>query len=128
MILLDENILESQRELLHRRRIRAQQIGVDVARKGFDDEEIVSLLVHGRRPTFFTRDLGFFQRELCHRRYCIVCLAVHREEVAYVVRRLLRRPELDTAAKRLGSVLRVSSAGIRVWRLHADAETFLSWT
>ena len=127
MILLDENILESQRLILHRRRIRARQIGVDVGRKGLDDDEIVGLLVRSRRPTFVTRDLGFFRRELCHKRYCLVCLAVHREEVAFFLRRFLRHPDLDSTARRLGLVLRVSSAGIRAWRLHAGDELFIPW-
>lgn len=127
MILLDENVLESQRELLHRRRIRARQIGVDVGRKGLGDDQILPLLVHARRPTFVTRDLGFFRRETCHRRYCVACLAVHREEVAFVVQRLVRHPEFDTIAKRLGTVLRVSSAGILVWTLHAETDAFIRW-
>ncbi|HLE83089.1 MAG TPA: hypothetical protein VJG13_02005 [Thermoanaerobaculia bacterium] len=127
MIVLDENVLESQRELLHRRRIRARQIGVDVAPKGLDDAAILSLLVRLRRPTFFTRDLGFFDRSVCHRRYCIVCLAVHRNEVAAFVRRVLRLPRLDTTAKRLGTVLRVSSAGLRLWRIHAVEEEVWEW-
>jgi hypothetical protein len=61
-------------------------------------DEIVGLLVRSRRPTFVTRDLGFFRRELCHKRYCLVCLAVHREEVAFFLRRLLRHPDLDSTA------------------------------
>jgi hypothetical protein len=127
MIVLDENVLESQREILHRRRVRARQVGVDVAPKGLDDAAILSLLVRLRRPTFFTRDLGFFDRSVCHRRYCVACLAVHRNEVAAFVRRALRHPRLDTAAKRLGTVLRVSSAGLRLWRLHAVEQEFLEW-
>jgi len=127
MIVLDENILESQREILHRRRIRARQIGVDITEKGLDDEAILSLLVHLRRPTFFTRDLGFFERGVCHRRYCVVCLAVHRNEVAVFVRRVLRHPRLDTTAKRLGTVLRASSAGLRHWKLDASEEEALVW-
>lgn len=127
MIVLDENILESQREILHRRRIRARQIGVDLTEKGLDDEAILSLLVHLRSPTFFTRDLGFFERSICHRRYCVVCLAVHRNEVAVFIRRVLRHPRLDTTAKRLGTVLRASSAGLRLWKLYASEEEALVW-
>lgn len=127
MIVLDENVLESQRDILHRRRVRARQIGVDVAPKGVEDEAILSLLVRLRRPTFFTRDLGFFDRSVCHKRYCVVCLAVHRNEVATFVRRVLRHPQLDTIAKRLGTVLRVSAAGLRLWRVHAEEEEVLEW-
>jgi hypothetical protein len=64
VILLDENILEAQRGVMHGWRIRARQIGVDVASKGIKDEAIIPLLHDIGRVTFITRDLGFFQRHL----------------------------------------------------------------
>lgn len=127
MIVLDENIPESQRQLLARRRIRCHQIGVDFAEKGIQDDAIPSRLIAARRPTFFTRDLRFYAREARHSRYCIVILAVGRDEVAAFVQRFLRHPALDTQARRLGSVVRVSSAGIRVWRLRVEREELLVW-
>lgn len=127
MILLDENIPESQRQLLLRQRIRARQIGVDVARKGIADDAILPLLIALRRPTFFTRDLGFFDRTHRHRRYCIACLAVARDESAAFVRRFLRHSHFDTQAKRLGAVVRLSRARIRCWKLGTEAETIFSW-
>jgi len=54
------NILEDQRQLLYRRRIRVRQIGYDLWRKGVQDDEIPPLLKQLHRPTFFTRDQGFF--------------------------------------------------------------------
>jgi hypothetical protein len=44
MILLDENILESQVQLLRGWRIRVRQIGKDVAEKGVKDDAIIPLL------------------------------------------------------------------------------------
>jgi hypothetical protein len=79
-------------------------------------------LHHLRRPTFFTRDRGFYQREVCHRQYGIVCLEVAPEEVAIFVRRVLRHPRLNTPAKRLGTVVRASHRGLGLWRLHAQEE------
>ena len=78
MNILDENILESQRQLLLSWRIRVRQIDEDIGRKGMKDDEIIPFLHGQRRPTFFTRDLGFYERRLCHPRYCLVCLAVDR--------------------------------------------------
>jgi hypothetical protein len=127
VILLDENIPESQRHLLNRQRIRARQIGVDVAAKGLLDDEIIPLLIRLRRPTFFTWDLGFYKRRLCHRRYCLVCLAVSRDEAAHFVRRLLQNARFDSRAKRLGSVVRVSRAGVRFWGFSEERETVLPW-
>jgi hypothetical protein len=62
MIVLDENIPEDQRLLLRSWRIRAYQVGRDVSRAGIKDEQIIPLLLTLRRPTFFTRDLGFLTR------------------------------------------------------------------
>jgi hypothetical protein len=122
MNILDENIIASQRQRLRSWRIRVRQIGVDLARKGLQDEEILPFLHHLRRPTFFTRDRGFYQREVCHRQYGIVGLEVAPEEVAIFVRRVLRHPRLNTQAKRLGTVVRASHRGLGLWRLHAQEE------
>ena len=105
MNILDENILESQRQILRSRRVPVCQIGHDVGRKGMKDNAIVPLLCSLRHPTFFTRDLGFYERDLCYARYCLVCMAVRKNEAAAFVRRLLRHPEFDTQAKRMGTVI-----------------------
>ena len=102
MNILDENIIKSQRQRLRSWRIPVRQIGIDITRKGLQDEEILTFLHHRRQPTFFTRDLGFYRREVCHRRYGIACLAVPPEEVAVFVRRVLRHPALNTQAKAWG--------------------------
>ena len=82
MTILDENIPKPQRERLEGWRIAVRQIGVSVGRKGMLDEEIISLLQSLRHPTFFTRDDDFYDRRLCHSRYCLVYLAVEKSEVA----------------------------------------------
>ena len=90
MNILDENILESQRALLRAWRIPVRQIGHEVGRKGLQDEEIIPLLLTLHHPTLFTRDLGFYSRQLCHADYSLVILAVGQYEAAHFVRRLLR--------------------------------------
>jgi len=125
--ILDENILASQRQILRGQRVPIRQIGYDVGRKGMKDDAIIPFLRGLRRPTFFTRDLGFYERDLCHARYCLVCMAVRKNEAAAFVRRLLRHPEFDTQAKRMDAVIRVSRGGLRVWRLYAEQEIALSW-
>ena len=112
MNILDENIIASQRQRLRSWRIPVRQIGVDIGRKGLQDEEIIPFLHHLRRPTFFTRDRGFYQREACRRQYGIVCLEMAPEEVAIFVRRVLRHPRLHTQAKRLSTVIRASHRGL----------------
>jgi hypothetical protein len=128
MILLDENIAEDQCQLLRRRRLRFRQIGQDVGRQGMKDQEDILPFLHTLdRPTFVTRDLGFFKPSRCHDRYCLVCLDVPLKDTARFVRRLLRHPLLDSKAKRMGAVIRVSPAGIVIWRLNADAKESLAW-
>jgi hypothetical protein len=56
---LDENIPRSQRLLLVSWGIHVKRIGVDIGRKGLQDEEIIPLLHSLRQPTFMTRDEDF---------------------------------------------------------------------
>lgn len=127
MNILDENISENQRRLLQSWRIVVRQIGQDIGHMGMQDNEIIPFLLQRRRPTFFTRDLGFYNRRLCHARYCLVCLAVDKYEAALFIRRLLRHREFNTQAKRMGAVLRVSHVSLSVWRSHAEKETSYHW-
>lgn len=125
MNILDENIPESQRQLLRGWRIRIRQIGYELGRKGMKDEEIIPFLHQLRRPTFFTRDLGFYERHLCHANYCLVCLSVNQYEAASFIRRFLRHPLFKTRSKRMDKVIRVSQAGIRMWQLHGEEERLM---
>ena len=127
MNVLDENIIDSQRHLLQQRGIAFRQIGVELGRAGMSDRQVVELLHGLSRPTFFTRDGDFYDRELCHLRYCLIYLDTEDDEVAQYVAATLRHPQLRTWAQRQGTVLRVSSQGLRLWRLHAARETRLSW-
>lgn len=127
MNLLDENIPESQRQLLRGWRIPVRQIGLDAEQKGIKDREIIPYLLQLRRVTFFTLDSDFYRRELRHPSYCLVCLDVGKQEAAAFIRRVLNHPEFATATQRMGTVMRVSSSGFVVWRLHADSEARLNW-
>lgn len=127
MNVLDENISTIQRQLLRGWHIPVRHIGYDVGRKGMKDDEVIPFLLTLRHPTFFTLDWDYFERGLCHARYCLVYLDVSRDETTVFIRRLLRYQEFDTHAKRMGAVIRVSYAGLSVWRLHAQKEAYLGW-
>jgi len=127
MNLLDENVREDQRSLLQMWGIPVRQLGADVGHKGMKDEQIITLLHELRDATFFTRDGDFSERQLCHPRYCLVCLVVRKDEVAVFVRRILRHPELDTKARRMGAVVRASHAGLLIWRRNVSKEVFIHW-
>ena len=127
MNILDENIPEDQRQLLRSWRIRARQVGHETGRRGMQDAEIIPLLHRMERATFFTRDLGFYSRRLCHPHYCVVCLAVSPYDAASFIRRFLRHPQFETRATRLGKVIRVAHSVITLWRLHFDQEEKVEW-
>lgn len=127
MNLLDENIPEHQRQLLRSWRILVRQIGREVGRKGLPDDAIIPLLHHLTRPTFLTRDDGFYQRALCHPAYCLVYLAVGQYEVASFVRRFLQHPAFVTHAQRRGPVVRVSHTTLHLWRQHQTTEEEVRW-
>lgn len=127
MNVLDENIPESQRQLLRSWRVPVRQIGHELGRKGMQDEEILPYLLTLRRPTLFTRDRGFYSPALCHPRYSLVILAVGPYEAAHFVRRILRSPDFNTQAKRMGTVIRATHSGFTVWRLHAETEFRGAW-
>lgn len=128
MNILDENIPKPQRELLEGWRITVRQIGVNIGRKGTLDEAMIPLLQGLRRPTFFTRDSDFYERNLCHPRYCLVFLSVEKSEAALFVRRLLRHPRFKSQARRMGTVIRVSHTGISFWSWHQSREQHAQWT
>lgn len=127
MNILDENILRSQRELLKNWRIAVYQIGYDMGRKGMQDDEILSFLHQQSHPTLFTRDMGLYEYNLCHKRYCIVCMAVDKHEVAVFVRRLLHHQKFNTQVKRMGDIVRLSQKGLWVWRLHSERQVTFEW-
>jgi hypothetical protein len=128
MNILDENILEGQRQLLQKWGVPFQQIGFEVGRKGMEDEEIIRLLLSLHQPTFFAVDYHFYKRSLCHARYGLVYLDVAQSEAAIFIRRVLHHREFDTYAKRMGAVIRASHLGLTVRRLHAEQEVHYDWT
>lgn len=127
MNILDENIREDQHGLLRSWGVPVHQIGVDVGQKGMKDNEIISFLHQLRNTTFFTCDMGFYNCSLCHTRYCLVCLAVEKNEVAVFMRRFLRHSEFDKKAKRMGAVVRASHSGISVWRRNTPEKIGINW-
>jgi len=105
--ILDENIFADQRALLQGWRIPVRHVGYDIGSMGMADEDVIRFLHQSSGATFFTSDRDFFHRDLCHPRYCMVCLFVSRSQAASFIRRVLRQPELRTQAQRLGKVIGV---------------------
>ena len=127
MIILDENIPESQRLMLTNWRIKYRQIGIEIGKMGIQDDAIISLLLKYNRPTFFTLDSDFNNRKLCHPRYCLIFLDVGQYEAASFIRRFLRFKKFDTMAKRMGAIIRLSHMGLLVWRRNFDKSQKHYW-
>lgn len=86
MIILDEQIPDSQRRRLLDWGFYVWQIGWDIGHAGMDDVGQVLPLLHSlRQPTFFTLDLGFYHHRFCHDRYCLVVLDVADTQVTEFV-------------------------------------------
>lgn len=128
MIVLDHNIALDQSARLRRRRIHFRQVGFEVGRPEWDDQqEILRYLHAAKQPTFFTRDLGFYRAPLRHGNYCLVALTVPVVETAHYISKLLRHPHFNTRAKRQGKVIRVSTESIAFWEIGRQRQTTLRW-
>ena len=128
MIVLDENFPDSQCQRLIGWRISFKQVAFEIGREGLKDDEIIPLLHQLDQPTFFTLDDDFYNPRLRHPRYCLVYLDVTQYESAAFIRRTLKHPEFNTKAKRMGNVIRVSHAGLTIWKLHAPEKRQLPWS
>ncbi len=127
MNILDENINDDQYQLLLSWRVRVRHIGRDIGIAGMQDEEIIPFLHQLSQATFFSSDRDFSRPDLCHPNYCLVHLVVKHGETAQFIRRVLRHPELDSRAKRMGKVIRVTHEHLYVWQWHSHHREILDW-
>lgn len=128
MNILDEDIGQSQRELLAAQKIHFRKIGAGIGRLGMKDrEDILPLLHQLKHPTFFTLDHGFYHPTLLHQRYCLVFLDVWDDEAAEYIRRFLRHSEFRTQTQRMGKVIRVRHNNVSYWQTHIREERTLRW-
>jgi hypothetical protein len=128
LIVLDENILEGRRLLLEASRLSPRQIGVDVGRKGMKDDEIRRVSAPAAKHHIFHARRWFLSASVAPSALLRGLMNVGQNEIAMFVRRLLRHTHFDAQAKRMGGVIRVSHAGLALWRLRSQAEIHDVWT
>ena len=116
MLVIDENLPASQRQLLRKWRLHFRAVGIDIAAPGMQDENLIPVLRKLAEPMFFTLDQHFFRADWVHASYGLAWLDVADNEAAEFIRRFLRHPAFDTQFNRLGVVARVGAAGVRFWR------------
>ena len=118
MIVLDHDIPRDQADRLRLRRIRFRQIGIQVGRPEWDDQqEILRYLQQTRDVTFLTRDVGFFRPRFRHANYCIAVVDDIIAATATTIRRFLRHPQFRTNSMRVGRVVRLSPTKITLWEI-----------
>jgi hypothetical protein len=94
------------------------------------DERVPDLLRELNQPTFITIDQGFWNGQLAHSKYCILCFPLKNEqqnELPFLLRRLFRLSEFRTKSARMGKVARVSAASIEYWRVGDKRLRHLEW-
>jgi len=128
VIVLDHNIPVDQARQLRRRRVHFRQIGFEVGRPEWaDQQEILRFLHRTKQITFFTRDLGFFRARLRHANYCLVAMTVPILETTHYISKLLRHPHFNTRAKRNGKVMKVSTKNISFWEMGRQRQGAVRW-
>lgn len=80
------------------------------------DDAIPGLLRQQSQPIFITiNEKDFWRKVAIDNQYCIVCFAMpdsRANEIPKILRSLLRIPEFNTKAKRMGKVIRVTDKEI----------------
>jgi len=92
-----------------------------------DRTDIIPLLHTLRRPTFFTRDHGFYHPSLLHPAYCLVYLDVAFDVIAEFIRRLSRHVAFRIQAQRMGKVVRVHHSSVSYWQVNVRKAYAFSW-
>ena len=127
MLILDENVIEAQRQLFLRRRFHVRQIGIELGWKSMGDDDVLRLLRTLRHPVLITGDQRLFHRDSCHARYTIVIIDGRRDEVFPLTVRLLRHREFENASQRVGRVVRASNDVVRVLRVGDARQRTIEW-
>ncbi len=128
MNVIDENIVSRQRKKSTGFGIHFKQIGFELGRRGMKDQnDVIPMLHHLARPTFFTRDRDYYKPALRHSDYCLVYLDVSADETAEYIRRFLRHPAFRTWSRRVGSVVRLRHSGLNYWAARSEREAAVGW-
>jgi hypothetical protein len=127
MLVLDENLPESQRQLLLKKGVRFRSVGEDFVLLGSSDENILPALRLVSHPTFFSLDSHFFFGQKADLHYSLVWLDIPSNQSAAYIIRFLKHKAFNTQRKRMGSVIRLHSGGINFWKGKLRHLLTVSW-
>ena len=102
-------------------------MGVEIARLGIKDENLIPVLHRLRGATFFTLDEDFYDYTLCHHSYCLVRLDILPKLSAFYIRRFLKHPAFDTETGRIGKVVQVRISGLEYLEVGMRRPKSLPW-
>jgi hypothetical protein len=129
-LVLDEQLAASEVMEPLRRKHKVRRLREARPDERILDDRIPDILRRLDRPTFLTIDQGFWDRALCHPRYCILCFTLTTKQqqlLPDLVEALFRTPEFRTRAQRMGKVARISPRSIEYWQFHVPRVHHLSW-
>lgn len=118
MIVLDEQLDDPQLSRTIDRWYKGQVINIKQMRPYtvILDDAVESLLLRLKQPTFVTINYTDFWKVIpAHQGYCVVCLKLSVErfwDVPDRLRKILRLPEFNTKAKRMGKVISVTDSQV----------------
>ncbi|MEP7340645.1 MAG: hypothetical protein ABI977_23135 [Acidobacteriota bacterium] len=85
------------------------------------DPELPLYLRQLRSPTFVTINYrDFWREEYLHPAYCLICLKLTNDDAARVpdiLREILKLPEFNTKAKRMGKIISWTPTEVKFWEL-----------
>jgi hypothetical protein len=122
VIVLDEHLLGERLDQAIARWYRGRVCFIGSLRPGsvVKDDSIPHLLRTAQQPTFVTQNWRhFWERTEAHRDFCLICFASpseQAEEIAPLLRRVLRLPAFQTRAARMGKIARVSGGQVTYYQ------------
>ena len=111
MLVPDENISRGTEEQLRAWGIRARVVGDHFLPEDAADENIIPLLHCLAQPSFFTHDVDFYRRELCHPGHALVWLDLSPLDSLIIGLRGSRgtHPEVDVVLARLDAAKKTAA-------------------
>jgi hypothetical protein len=127
MLVLDEQLSGRDLDVALRRWYRGSIVSITDLRPStvIKDEAIPALLRQQHQATFVTiNEHDFWRKVAANRRFCVVCIAVpdsRVSEIPELLRAVFRLPAFRTKARRMGTVLRVTTETVSFYT-HDDRD------
>ncbi|MGE0682057.1 MAG: hypothetical protein AB7P69_14305 [Candidatus Binatia bacterium] len=122
-IVLDEHLGDTEVLEPLRRWITAVKIEDLAPDETLKDDRLLQMLRKQKQPAFVTLDAGFFHKNCCDRRYCLVSFVVpHQQQhrIPGLLRRSFHLPEFKSKTAGMGKVVRVNEERVEFWQVGGE--------